>query len=125
MARAAQRRKSRETRSATGKPGERPCRNVVYDRLEKTTSLLFNERPKLESHKLAKIRPVSYQSRDELTLDGYLTTPVGIAPENLPTVLLVHGGPWLRDRWGYYDAAQWLANRGYAVLQVIYRGSTG
>jgi dipeptidyl aminopeptidase/acylaminoacyl peptidase len=104
---------------------DEPMKYYLYDRLAKTTSFLFNERPKLESHKLAKMRPVSYQSRDGLTLHGYLTTPVGIAHENLPTVLLVHGGPWQRDRWGYYDIVQWLANRGYAVLQVNYRGSTG
>jgi hypothetical protein len=73
---------------------DEPVKYYLYDRVAKTTSFLFNERPKLESHKLAKMRPVSYQSRDALTLHGYLTTPVGIAPENLPTVILVHGGPW-------------------------------
>jgi dipeptidyl aminopeptidase/acylaminoacyl peptidase len=71
------------------------------------------------------MQPISYEARDGLTIHGYLTTPVGIATKNLPTVLLVHGGPWVRDNWGYDPEAQWLANRGYAVLQVNYRGSTG
>jgi dipeptidyl aminopeptidase/acylaminoacyl peptidase len=71
------------------------------------------------------MKPISYLSRDGLTIHGYLTTPVGIPAKNLPTVLLVHGGPWARDTWGYDPMVQWLANRGYAVLQVNFRGSTG
>jgi dipeptidyl aminopeptidase/acylaminoacyl peptidase len=71
------------------------------------------------------MQPISYSSRDGLTIHGYLTLPVGVPAKDLPTVLFVHGGPWLRDRWGYYDTVQWLANRGYAVLQVNYRGSAG
>ena len=66
-----------------------------------------------------------YQARDGLLLHGYLTLPVGLAPQSLPMVLLVHGGPWHRDRWGFDPEVQWLANRGYAVLQVNFRGSTG
>jgi dipeptidyl aminopeptidase/acylaminoacyl peptidase len=97
----------------------------LYDRLAKTTAFLFSERPKLDRYKLAKMRPVSYQSRDGLTINGYVTTPPGVVAENLPAILLVHGGPWQRDRWGHYNVVQWLANRGYAVLQVNYRGSTG
>ena len=104
---------------------DEPVKHYLYDRIAKTTTFLFSERLKLEAVQLAKIRPISYRSRDGLTIHGYLTTPVGIAPQNLPAVLLVHGGPWLRDRWGYDDVVQWLANRGYAVLQVNYRGSTG
>lgn len=104
---------------------DEPVKHYLYDRAAKTTTFLFSERPKLEAHKLAKIRPLSYRSRDGLTIHAYLTTPVGTAPRNLPTVLLVHGGPWRRDHWGYDDVVQWLANRGYAVLQVNYRGSTG
>lgn len=99
--------------------------HYAYDRASKTAALLFSERPKLEGLKLANMQPISYESRDGLTIHGYLTLPVGIPAKNLPAVLLVHGGPWLRDRWGYYDTVQWLANRGYAVLQVNYRGSTG
>src|SRR5262249_57246116 len=62
---------------------------------------------------------------DGLTIQGYLTKPVGVTPKDLPTVLLVHGGPWARDTWGFDPLSQFLANRGYAVLQVNYRGSTG
>src|SRR5262249_35595821 len=65
------------------------------------------------------------ESRDGLSLVSYLTLPVGVEPKKLPMVLLVHGGPWHRDSWGYEPQAQWLANRGYAVLQVNFRGSTG
>jgi dipeptidyl aminopeptidase/acylaminoacyl peptidase len=97
----------------------------AYDRESKTSRLLFNERPVLETPKLANTQPISYESRDGLTIHGYLTLPLGVPPKNLPVVLLVHGGPWSRDRWGYYDTVQWLANRGYVVLQVNYRGSTG
>ena len=65
------------------------------------------------------------QGRDGLTLHAYLTLPAGVEAKNLPMVLLVHGGPWARDSWGFNPMAQWLANRGYAVLQVNFRGSTG
>jgi dipeptidyl aminopeptidase/acylaminoacyl peptidase len=71
------------------------------------------------------MRPISFQSRDGLTIHGYLTLPVGLEPKRLPMVLNVHGGPWGRDTWGYNPEAQWLANRGYAVLQVNFRGSAG
>jgi dipeptidyl aminopeptidase/acylaminoacyl peptidase len=69
--------------------------------------------------------PISYESRDGYTIHGYLHTPADRERRGLPTVLLVHGGPWHRDTWGYDPEGQWLANRGYAVLQVNYRGSTG
>jgi dipeptidyl aminopeptidase/acylaminoacyl peptidase len=68
---------------------------------------------------------VEIPARDGLSLNGYLTLPPGRAFKDLPLVLLVHGGPWARDHWGFDAEAQWLANRGYAVLQVNYRGSTG
>jgi dipeptidyl aminopeptidase/acylaminoacyl peptidase len=71
------------------------------------------------------MQPISYRARDGLTIHGYLTTPVGLPAKNLPAVLLVHGGPWARDMWGYDPEVQWLANRGYAVLQVNFRGSSG
>lgn len=99
--------------------------HYAYDRASKTAKLLFNERPRLEALKLANMQPISYESRDGLTIHGYLTLPPGVPSKNLPVVLLVHGGPWSRDRWGYDDIVQWLANRDYAVLQVNYRGSTG
>ena len=74
---------------------------------------------------LSSTRPIEFSSRDGLVLHGYLTLPEGVKPAALPLVLLVHGGPWARDRWGDGNTKQFLANRGYAVLQVNYRGSTG
>jgi dipeptidyl aminopeptidase/acylaminoacyl peptidase len=102
-----------------------PIYYYTYDRASKKSQLLFSSRPQLENLSLAQMQPISYQSRDRLTIHGYLTTPVGIPAKNLPTVLLVHGGPWARDTWGYDSMVQWLANRGYAVLQVNFRGSSG
>ena len=58
------------------------------------------------------MEPIEYKAQDGLTIHGYLTKPVGIEAQNLPTVLLVHGGPWARDNWGLDPLAQWLANRG-------------
>lgn len=74
---------------------------------------------------LATVQPVAFKSRDGFLLHGYLTLPPGAPGRHLPVVLLVHGGPWWRDYWGYNSTVQFLANRGYAVLQVNYRGSTG
>lgn len=102
-----------------------PVYYYTYDRTSKSSTILFSNKPELEELSLASMQPISYQTRDNLTIHGYLTTPVGIPANNLPTVLLVHGGPWVRDTWGYDPEAQWLANRGYAVLQVNFRGSTG
>ncbi len=96
-----------------------------WDRKAQKASFMFSAWPELEKYALAPVKPVEIKSRDGLQLPCYLTLPVGIAAKNLPTVLYVHGGPWARDHWGYDPNAQWLANRGYAVLQVNYRGSTG
>ncbi|WRH66864.1 MAG: S9 family peptidase [Planktothrix sp. GU0601_MAG3] len=101
-----------------------PVYFYVYDRPTKTHSFLFSNKPKLEGLSLASMEPISYTAIDGLTIHGYLTKPVGVELP-APTVLLVHGGPWARDTWGYDSQAQWLANRGYAVLQVNFRGSTG
>jgi len=97
----------------------------AYDRRAKSGEHLFDARPELADYALAKMEPVSFTSRDGLEVEGYLTLPPGMAPENLPMVLNVHGGPWARDGWGYDPEAQWFANRGYACLQVNFRGSTG
>ena len=102
-----------------------PGATYLYDRETGEAEFLFRPRPWLEPDQLANVRPVSFQARDGLAIQGYLTLPKGVAPKGLPTVLLVHGGPWARDDWGYQPEAQMLANRGYAVLQVNYRGSTG
>jgi len=102
-----------------------PVYYYAYDRAAQKGTLLFSQQPKLEGLSLAPMKAISYKSRDGLTIHGYLTTPVGVPAKNLPTVLYVHGGPWARDVWGYNPNVQWLANRGYAVLQVNFRGSTG
>jgi dipeptidyl aminopeptidase/acylaminoacyl peptidase len=102
-----------------------PVAYYAWDRELKKGTFLFVHQPKLEGLKLAEMRPVEIPTRDGLKMHGYLTLPVGVEPKNLPMVLVVHGGPWARDTWGYDSEAQWLANRGYAVLQVNFRGSTG
>jgi len=102
-----------------------PVYYYAYDRATKKATLLFSNRPKLEKYKLAKMQPISYPARDGLTIHGYLSLPPDKEPRNLPLVLNVHGGPWGRDTWGYDGEVQWLTNRGYAVLQVNFRGSTG
>jgi len=102
-----------------------PGATYLYDAKTRQSKFLFRPRPWLKSTELATVAPVSFAARDGLRLHGYLTTPRGVEPRNLPMVLLVHGGPWARDTYGYQPEAQLLANRGYAVLQVNYRGSTG
>jgi dipeptidyl aminopeptidase/acylaminoacyl peptidase len=86
---------------------------------------LFDASPWLPEDELAEMRPISLTSRDGLTIHGYLTVPVGVEPKDLPLVLHPHGGPWHRDSWGFNPEVQFLANRGAAVLQVNFRGSTG
>ncbi len=102
-----------------------PTRLYAWDRRAKKATFLFTTQSKLEGLALAPMQPVSFPARDGLTLNGYLTLPVGLEPKGLPLVLLVHGGPWGRDTWGYGGLVQLLANRGYAVLQVNFRGSAG
>jgi dipeptidyl aminopeptidase/acylaminoacyl peptidase len=101
-----------------------PVRFYLYDRSTRTAELLFSTRPALESLPLAVTRPASIPARDGLALPAYLTLPVGVS-KKLPMVTLVHGGPWARDTFGFNPWVQFLANRGYAVLQVNFRGSAG
>ncbi|NIL82841.1 Dipeptidyl aminopeptidase BIII [Rhodococcus fascians] len=96
-----------------------------YDHNTGSSRRLFRPYPHLDPEDMAPMVPVSIQARDGLTLPSYLTLPVGVEPENLPMVLLVHGGPWYRDSWNFDPIAQMLANRGYALLQVNFRGSVG
>jgi dipeptidyl aminopeptidase/acylaminoacyl peptidase len=100
-----------------------PTEYFVYDQVEKTTSPLFVSKPDLLNYKLAPMEDVRIEARDGLELVGYLTRAKTEGPT--PLILLVHGGPWARDSWGFRAQAQWFANRGYATLQVNYRGSTG
>jgi dipeptidyl aminopeptidase/acylaminoacyl peptidase len=102
-----------------------PAATYLYDRDTGKERFIFRPRPWLKPDTLAAVKPVSFKSRDGLTLHGYVTLPKGVAPHNLPAVEIVHGGPWLRAGWGYDAEAQFLANRGYAVISVNYRGSDG
>lgn len=102
-----------------------PVYYYLYEPPTKKATLLFSNRPALEQYKLAKVKPIQYKARDGMTIYGYLTTPADKEAKNLPMVVFPHGGPWGRDLWGYDPYAQWLANRGYAVLQPNFRASTG
>ncbi|MEA3324876.1 MAG: S9 family peptidase [Euryarchaeota archaeon] len=111
-----------------------PVRYYRYDRTKRNAEFLFTNRAALEDLPLSKIHPVVIKSRDGLDLVSYYTLPAGSGnggdrdgypDEPLPMVLLVHDGPWARDDWGYSAESQWLANRGYAVLNVNFRSSTG
>ncbi len=102
-----------------------PVSWYAYDRESRAATFLFHNQPELASYTLAPMQPVVITARDGFELVSYLTLPVGVEPKALPLVLNVHGGPWARDSWGYDPEAQWFANRGYATLQVNFRGSTG
>ena len=102
-----------------------PVAYYVYDPAAHTGRFLFDARPELNRYQLAAMEPFSFTSRDGLTIHGYATFPPGADRRDLPAVLDVHGGPQVRDEWGWNPEAQWLANRGYLCVQVNYRGSTG
>ena len=102
-----------------------PLTFYKYDRETKKLSQLFTENPGLAKFALAPKKPMIIKARDGLEMVSYLTTPAGADPKKLPLVLLIHGGPWDRDSDIYDPEVQFLANRGYAVLQANYRGSTG
>jgi dipeptidyl aminopeptidase/acylaminoacyl peptidase len=111
---------------------QKPASYYRWDRKAKKATFLFDARNDLSKYAMAHSTPQIIKSRDGLDLVSYLTLPASADPEGkgtvsspLPMVLLVHGGPWARDRWGFDGLAQFFASRGYAVLQVNYRGSTG
>jgi len=111
---------------------DRPYSYYLYDREAKKANYLFGNRAALENKTLAKMHALTLESRDGLDLVSYLTLPSeadadgnGRPKEAIPMVLLVHGGPWGRDNYGYNSLHQWGANRGYAVMSVNFRGSTG
>ncbi len=109
-----------------------PTKVYLYDRTASTLTEFYSSRPELEGAPLQPMHPREIPARDGLTLPSYLTLPPASDPDGdgipeapVPMVLLVHGGPWARDGYGFNRAHQWLANRGYAVLSVNFRGSTG
>lgn len=97
----------------------------LYDKTSGEATKLADLSPWLNEKDLSDMKPISYKSRDGLTIHGYLTVPKGADSTNLPVVINPHGGPWARDYWGFNPEVQFLANNGYAVLQMNYRGSTG
>jgi dipeptidyl aminopeptidase/acylaminoacyl peptidase len=97
----------------------------LYYRQSKKLEPLIHVKPELEKYTFAPQKGIEIPARDGMKLVSYLTLPVGLEPKKLPLVLTPHGGPWYRDEWGFYADTQWLANRGYAVLQVNFRGSSG
>ncbi len=113
----------------TANDPQQPGRYHLYDRNSGTVTFLFEGRPELAKAKLAKMHPVAIRARDGLELVSFLSLPAGERGERpkapLPMVLTVHGGPWGQDSYGYDPEHQWLADRGYAVLSVNFRGSTG
>ncbi|WP_416293106.1 alpha/beta fold hydrolase [Paenibacillus illinoisensis] len=96
-----------------------------YDSKTGKLDKLADAAPWIDESKMSDMKPVTYTSRDGLTLHGYLTLPNGAEASGLPLVVVPHGGPWARDSWGFSPEVQFLASRGYAVLQVNFRGSTG
>ena len=107
--------------SSDREPGER----YLFDRNTKKLTFQYQVFDKLPREALAPQKPIRYSSTDGLSIPAYLTLPVGSSGKNLPLVVYPHGGPWDRDTWGYDPIAQFLANRGYAVLQPNFRSSTG
>jgi dipeptidyl aminopeptidase/acylaminoacyl peptidase len=102
-----------------------PGLTYYYDHGTRESRLLFRPHPRLDPAELAPMTPVAFAARDGLPLHAFLTLPVGVEPTGLPLILKVHGGPWCHDSWGFDPQIQFLANRGYAVLQVNFRGSSG
>ena len=100
----------------------------LFDKETRELTKIVELGPWFTEDELAPMVPVKYSSRDGLTIHGYLTLPVGYtmkSARNLPVIVNPHGGPWARDNWGFNPEVQFLANRGYAVFQMNFRGSTG
>ena len=96
-----------------------------YDIDKNKLTELGEASPWLNEEDMSDMKPVQYRSRDGLVINGYLTLPKGTNGKNLPVIVNPHGGPWHRDSWGYKSEIQFLANRGFAVFQMNFRGSTG
>ncbi len=102
-----------------------PGETYLFDRQTRKLTLQYKIREKLPRESLASMQAITYKSSDGLEIPAYLTLPKGVPAKALPTIVVPHGGPWARDNWGYNSIAQFLANRGYAVLMPNFRGSTG
>ena len=102
-----------------------PGSAYLFDRETRKLEKLYQLLPALNREDLAPVKPIRYTARDRLEIPAYLTIPKGVEPRNLPVIVLPHGGPWVRDFWGYHSYVQFLANRGYAVFQPNFRGSKG
>ena len=102
-----------------------PGTRYLYDAKTDTLSKLGDINPWIAAADMAPMKPIQYTARDGTVIHGYLTLPVGRPAKNLPVIVNPHGGPWARDAWGYNPEVQFLANRGYAVFQPNFRGSTG
>ncbi len=109
----------------SGSSDVEPGSTYLFDRQSKKLTLQYRIREKLPRASLVPMKPVKYPSSDGLEIPAYLSLPMGLPPKNLPLIVFPHGGPWARDGWGYNPVAQFFANRGYAVLQPNFRGSTG
>jgi dipeptidyl aminopeptidase/acylaminoacyl peptidase len=109
----------------SGSSDVEPGETYLWDRKAKKLDLQYRIREKLPREALSAMQPIRYKSSDGLEIPAYLTVPKGMPAKNLPTLVIPHGGPWARDVWGYNSLAQFFANRGYAVLFMNFRGSTG
>jgi dipeptidyl aminopeptidase/acylaminoacyl peptidase len=102
-----------------------PGTRYVYSAKSDTLTILGEINPRIDPANMARMKAVTYTARDGLKINGYLTVPLNQEARNLPVIVNPHGGPWARDSWGYRPEVQFLANRGFAVFQMNYRGSTG
>ncbi len=109
----------------TGYSDRDPGTRYLFDRRTKKLSLEYVSREELPREHLVAMQPIHYKSSDGLEIPAYLSLPKGVPAKNLPLIVFPHGGPWARDSWGFNSSAQFLANRGYAVLAPNFRGSTG
>ena len=109
------------TASSDTDPGER----YLFDRTTKKLTLQYKVRERIPREHMAEMKAVRYPSSDGLEIPAFLTLPKGVPAKGLPAIVVPHGGPWARDSWGFNNLAQFLANRGYAVLQPNFRASTG
>jgi dipeptidyl aminopeptidase/acylaminoacyl peptidase len=102
-----------------------PGSRYLFDRRTKKLSLEYASRERIPRDQMAAMSPIRYKSSDGLEIPAYLTLPKGLPGKNLPLLVVPHGGPWARDTWGFNNLHQFMANRGYAVLSMNFRGSTG